>query len=296
MARLSQMGPLISVVTPCRNMARFLPQCIASVLNQDYPNVEYLIIDGGSTDSSVSIITSHAHRLAYWVSEPDSGQSHAINKGLERATGDLVCWLNADDYFLPGAFRAVGDAYTKNADAPFYFGDGVRVDEMGATKAGFFPDGVVRFSEQALLKGLNYILQPSAFISRRRLEAIGSLDETLHYGMDSDLWMRLATCGRPVPIQAKLSASREYASTKTSTGSFDRIEELRRISHRHTGLSMTPGALCYLFDELLKHANDHPELFSTDFTKRLVDLWATTSREFERFGARPDGFPLRDDQ
>jgi glycosyltransferase involved in cell wall biosynthesis len=289
------MTPSISIVTPCLNMGRFLDQCISSVLDQSYPGLEFLVIDGGSSDKTLDVVRRHSDRIAYWVTEPDRGQTHAINKGLERAHGDVVAWLNADDYFLPGAFNAVASAYAANPDAPFYFGDGVRVDEQGRFKAPFFPGGAVRFSHAALLNGLNYILQPAAFINRRHLEVVGLLDETLHYGMDSDLWMRLIARGRPATIQRQLAASREYDSTKTSTGSFDRIEELRRIARRYTGQEMTPGVLCYLFDEMLKYANATPQMFSARFSKSLVQLWAATSREFHRFGARPDGFPLSDD-
>lgn len=266
--------------------------CITSVLNESYPRLEYLIIDGGSTDFTLDLIRRYTDRIAYWVSEPDSGQSAAINKGFARATGDVVCWLNADDYLLPGALHSVADAYRRRPDAPFYFGDGLRVAEDGTPKCGYFPGGVVRFNRDALMLGLNYILQPAAFINRRHLEAAGPLDETLHFGMDSDLWMRLAARGRPEPIQARLAATREYSTTKTATGAFERIEELRQISRRHTGLEMTPGALCYLFDELLKHTSATPSMFSQEVTTTLRQLWAVTSQGFDRFGARPDGFPL----
>jgi glycosyltransferase involved in cell wall biosynthesis len=277
-------------------MARFLEQCIASVLEQSYTNIEYLIIDGSSTDGSIDIIRRYEKRLSFWISEPDNGQSHAINKGFARASGDVLCWLNADDYFLPQAIQEVADAYERNSDAPFYFGDGLRVDENGREKSGYFPDGVVRYGKAALLRGLNYILQPAAFINRRHLTQIGLVNEALHFGMDSDLWMRLAAIGKPQTIQAKLAASREYADTKTSTGSFERIEELRRISYAHTSLEMTPGVLCYMFDELLRYSHRRPELLSNDFQRKLRDLWAATSNQFHRFGARPDGFPLRDDE
>lgn len=287
------MNPKISVITPCRNMATFLTDCMDSVFEQNYPSVEYIVIDGASTDGTIDVIKKYENRLDYWVSEPDRGQSHAINKGFARATGDLLVWMNADDYFLPGAFREIADAWSTQPGAPFYFGDGLRVDAQKRFKSRFTPDGRVRFDRHALLLGLNYILQPSTFISRKIVELSGGVDESLHYGMDSDLWMRLSTFGEPVPVQAALSASREYENTKTSTGSFARIEELRQISAKYSGFDMTPGVLCYFFDELLRFRAAHPELLSAEVDKRIRQLWQATSSDFARFNAGPHGFPTK---
>jgi glycosyltransferase involved in cell wall biosynthesis len=289
------MQPKISVVTPCRNMANFIGDCIASVAGQKYSNVEHIIIDGGSTDETSEIIKRNVHNLAYWVSEPDSGQAHAINKGIRMATGDLVCWLNADDYFLPHALNRVVAAFEEDQNAPFYFGDGLRVEKDKRIKGGFFPDGIVRFNRAALLLGLDYILQPSAFINRKALQQVGAVNEDLHFGMDWDLWIRLAGRGRPVAIQAKLSASREYDGTKTSEGSFRRIEELRQIASRHCGRQMTPGVLCYLWDELLRYSKSNPDLFSKEFDDQLKRLWGVTASLLQRWDTREDGFPSRDD-
>src|SRR5262245_9832375 len=120
------MYPRISIVTPSFNQACFLEQCLLSVLDQRYPDLEFLVLDGGSTDGSVEIIRRYENRLTHWVSEPDGGQSAAINRGFCRATGDVVAWLNSDDYYLPGALERIADAYRKSPDASFYFGDGWR--------------------------------------------------------------------------------------------------------------------------------------------------------------------------
>ena len=181
---------------------------------------EILIIDGGSTDETLSVIREYESSISYWVSESDSGQSDAINKGFLRSSGEIVAWLNADDYYLPGAFDSVVDAYRADPSAPFYFGDGLRVDETGAVIANFFPAGTLAFDRQALVMGLNYILQPSTFINRRALEQVGYLDTGLHYGLDSDLWMRLSGLGVPRVVPSVLAATREYATTKTASGSF----------------------------------------------------------------------------
>ncbi|MCC7349985.1 MAG: glycosyltransferase [Phycisphaerales bacterium] len=287
--------PKLSVITPSFNQGEFLEQCIDSVLSQNYPNLEYLILDGGSTDQSPRIIERHRPRLAFAISEKDGGQSDAINKGISRATGDLVAWLNADDFYLPDALRTIAQAYRKYPGGSFYFGDGLRVDRQGKPIAGFFPGGHVRFNRPALLLGLNYILQPSTFMDRKLLQKSGLLDGSLHWGMDGDLWMRLSALAAPVPVDAKLSATREYADTKTSTGSFTRIEELRRISEKHAGAPITPGVLCYFLDTLHRLTRDRPDLYPPAYRADIERFWAATAALMGQFGAGNDGFPLRNE-
>lgn len=283
--------PKISVVTPSLNQGGYLRQCIESILSQEYSNFELIIIDGGSTDESLAIIKGYEDHITFWVSEPDCGQSDAINKGFHRATGELVAWLNADDYYLPGAFHQVAEVYCSDPKAPFYFGDGFRVGESGNVLSQFFPPGTLFFDRQALVMGLNYILQPSTFINRRHLEQVGNLDTNLHYGMDSDLWMRLSSIGTPCSVPATLSASREYATTKTASGSFQRIEELRRISMKHSGLDMTPGVLCYMLDTLYRFSQQHEEVFPASYLTDISAFWQKTAQLLEVANARPDGFP-----
>jgi hypothetical protein len=288
--------PKISVVTPSFNKAKFLEECITSVLDQDYTNLEYFIFDGGSTDGSVDIIKKYEKYVTLWVSEPDEGQSDAINKGFRRATGELVAWINADDFFLPDAFTVVAEAYRSNPAASFYFGDGLRVDESGREISTFFPDGRVLFNRTALVFGLNYILQPSAFINRAHLVTINFLDTGLHYVMDADLWIRLSRVASPMPISACLAASREYGATKTATGSFPRIEELRQTVEKHTGSPMTPGVLCYFLHTLHGLVKERPDIFPESFVGEVEDFWATASNLMAAYGARPDGFPIVPDE
>ena len=284
--------PRISVITPSLNQGRYLRQCIDSVLSQDYQNLEFIIIDGGSTDESVPIIKEYEGKIGYWVSKPDKGQSDAINKGFRRASGELVAWLNADDYYLPGAFDRVIDAYRADLLAPFYFGDGLRVDETGAVISNFFPTGTLTFDRQALVMGLNYILQPATFINRCALEQAGYLDAGLRYGMDSDLWMRLSRIGNPRAIAAVLAATREYAATKTASGSFARVDELRKIAMKHSGLPITPGVLCYFLDTFYRFAQQHENVFPESYLTDELLFWKKTAELFGRFNAGPDGFPL----
>jgi glycosyltransferase involved in cell wall biosynthesis len=284
--------PKISVVTPSLNKAKFLEECITSVLDQNYTNLEYFIFDSGSTDGSVDIIKKYEKHITFWISKQDKGQSDAINKGFRMATGNIVAWLNADDFYLPDAFVTVAEAYQSNPDASFYFGNGLRVDESGDPKSSFFPDGRVLFDRQALIFGLNYILQPSAFMNRPHLVQIGYLDETLHYVMDADLWIRLSAVAPPLPVSAQLSASREYGETKTLSGSFVRIEELRQMIEQHCGVPMTPGVLCYFLDTLNRLVEEQPDVFPKSFQEDVTAFWASAANLMSRYSARPDGFPL----
>jgi glycosyltransferase involved in cell wall biosynthesis len=284
--------PTISVVTPSYNQARFLGQCIQSVVAQEYPKLEYIVVDGGSTDGSAAIIEQYERHLARWVSEPDRGQSDAINKGLRWATGDLVTWLNSDDFYLPGALAAVAEAYRSAPAAPFYFGDGWRVNEAGDPRAPFFPGGHVGFDRSAMIYGLNTVLQPAAFISRRRLVEVGYLDESLRYGMDTDLWIKLSAHGDPVPVPGRLAASREYRDTKTATGGFERIEELRRIAERHSGAPMTPGVLLYFLHTLRQLSLERDDVFPSAFVGAIDEFHLAAARLLARYGAGCDGFPL----
>lgn len=286
--------PRISVVTPSYNQGQFLGECIASVFRQDYPDLEFIVIDGGSTDESVRVIKENEARLAFWCSEPDEGQAAAINKGLRMATGELVAWLNADDYYLPGALTHVARAYRQNPRASFYFGDGLRVDEKGAPLAGFFPGGRIGFSLPALTFGMNCLLQPATFINRVSLLEIGDLDPTLRYGLDTDLWIRLARHTPPSPVNALLAASREYTRTKTATGSFPRVEELRQIAERHGRIAMTPGTLCYFLDTLHRLAEERGDVFPESYKQAIINFWSSTSELLADYGAGRDGFPLRD--
>ena len=283
--------PTISVIIPSFNQGEFLAKCIESILAQNYSALELIIIDGKSTDNSVDIIHRYGPQINHWVSEPDFGQSNAINKGFVKSTGELVTWLNADDFYLPGALAEVAKAYGNNAEAPFYFGDGLRVDRHGQTTASFFPKGVVEFDRQALVLGMNYILQPSSLINRKYVHSSNLLDENLHYGMDWDLWLRLSGLGVPMAIDKPLSASREYATTKTSTGSFERVEELRRIIAKQSGFEITPGIVCYFLDTFYRYIEQNESPFPTSYATEVLNFWAKTSEILNSFGVRQDGFP-----
>ncbi len=286
--------PRITVVTPAYNSAELIEKCIQSVLAQEYPNLEYIVVDGGSSDGTVEIVQRFDDRLQWWTSEPDDGQADALNKGFRRATGDLVCWLNSDDFFYPRALFEAAAAWRANPHAPFFYGNGFRVDWSGRKLGEFFPDGVVAFRRDATIFGLNCVLQPATFIRRDALESVGLLDVSLHYGFDTNLWIELSALGRPHPIRAHLAASREYGETKTSTGSFPRAEELRRIAERHADVAATPGSVSYYLDTLHRLASSRPDVYPPEYLRSIEQFWSSTALLLRDYGARPDGFPLPD--
>lgn len=183
--------PKISIVTPNYNQGAFLEKCIQSVLNQNYPNLEYIIIDGGSTDQSVEIIKKYQDRLSYWISENDRGQSHAINKGLAQSSGQIWAWLNGDDWYEPGALFEVAKAYQQNPEASAWVGACHRLHDNGWLHYISYPNGLYR---EHLGNNWNcrQFYQPSCFMNRAKVAEIGGLREELHFTMDIDLFLKLA--------------------------------------------------------------------------------------------------------
>jgi glycosyltransferase involved in cell wall biosynthesis len=202
--------PLVSIVTPSYNQALYLEQTIQSVLGQDYPRVEYIVIDGGSTDESVDVIKKHANRLAYWVSEKDRGQAEAINKGFGRANGEILGWLNSDDYYLPGTISAVVKCFESNPDAVMVYGDMLAVDANGRTI------NVLKYKQLSLedLLCFQIIGQPSVFFRRAAFEKAGMLETAFHFMLDHHLWIRLAQQGRILYVPQVWSAARYHAEAK----------------------------------------------------------------------------------
>lgn len=231
-------APRISVITPSYNQAEFLPETIESVLNQDYPNFEYIVIDGGSDDGSHQILVAYSDRLAHWVSEPDRGQVDAINKGLKRATGDILCYLNSDDLMMPNTLAAVAEAYHGNPEADLLHGRCVTIDEIGRPQTRKFfgdigsPDKVLDLW-RVWFRGKN-VVQPEVFWTRRLMERIGLFDETFNYAMDYDYWARAIIEGeaKVCRIDRPLAAFRLWGGQK-STAANEAADELRSIAIRY---------------------------------------------------------------
>jgi len=283
--------PKISIVTPSLNQGRFLQNCIDSIRAQDWPNLEHFIIDGGSQDNTLNVIHDNIGWLSGHIIEPDKGAADAINKGFLRCTGDIIAWLNADDFYLPGAFEAIAKAYATAPQASFWFGNGVRVDERGRETA-LFNTGPMTFNHAALLAGLDYILQPSTFINGSHLRQVGGLDTKLRWSFDWDLWIRLAKLSEPSPVQEIVGASREWGETLTATGGFRRVEELRLLAERYSGQPMTPGAFSYWLDNMTSYISSC-DAFNSGTREALASLWHEVQSDMQRLGVDSSGNPIR---
>jgi glycosyltransferase involved in cell wall biosynthesis len=201
---------LVSIITPSFNQSAYLEQTIRSVLEQDYPELEYIVIDGASTDASVDIIKKYSSHLAYWISEKDSGQADAINKGMRRAKGDIVAWLNSDDYYLPGTIKSAVGAFESNPQAVMVYGNMLAVDRNGETI------NQLRYRQLNLedLLCFQIIGQPAVFMRRAAFEKAGGLDLNFHFMLDHQLWLKIAVQGPMVYVNQTWSAARYHPLAK----------------------------------------------------------------------------------
>ncbi len=201
---------LVSVVTPSYNQAAYLEQTIRSVLDQDHPQLEYIVVDGGSTDGSLEIIRRYAARLAWWTSEKDSGQAEAINKGMKRAHGGIVAWLNSDDRYLPGAVSGAVQAFAEHPRAVLVYGDMRAVDGENRTL------NLLRYRQLSLEELLCFqiIGQPAVFMRRQAFEAAGGLNPSFHFMLDHQLWIKIAQQGEIAHVGSLWAAARYHPQAK----------------------------------------------------------------------------------
>ncbi len=206
--------PKISLITPSFNQAQFLEKTILSILNQNYPNLEYIIIDGGSTDGSVEIIKKYEKYIAFWVSEPDSGQSNALNKGFRIASGELVGWQNSDDILLPSSLFKIASAYKKNQGFDLFFGNIVFLDgnDKIVNTLRFVP-----FNYYSLLYEGTVLSNQAAFWKRQLFEKFGFLDEKYRFCMDYEFWVRIGNKCKFYFIHDYLGGFRLHHTSKTHT-------------------------------------------------------------------------------
>jgi glycosyltransferase involved in cell wall biosynthesis len=219
---VSQEWPRISVVTPSYNQGGFIEETIRSVLLQGYPNLEYSIIDGGSTDNSQEVITRYEPWLSYWESETDRGQAHAINKGWQRASGEILAWLNSDDIYLPNALTQVGMAFLYESNPIAVIGSSILTDErsnvLHEKRVG---RGGLDLDPLLILKGGDVPAQPSIFIHRRVFETLGGLKEALFYTLDWEYWLRMLINYPDESVESLdsvISEMKQHTDTKTYLG------------------------------------------------------------------------------
>jgi len=280
--------PKISVVTPSYNQGEFIEDTIQSVLDQNYPNLEYIIMDGGSTDTSVQIIKKYEKYLAYWVSEKDQGQTNAINKGFQRATGDILAWLNSDDFYYPNTFDYIIQAYSQYPEAGLYIGNGNITDRNGKMVRRY--SNYVGFDVDALINGQSYILQPSVFINRIAFNKIGLLNEALHFEMDIDYWIRIGKEFDAVVMDEPLSAYRWYEDIKTAAGAFKRWMEMYKVRSQYTSKTITPGLLTEFFLTLEKDFVSQD--LGIDFTETAKSLHASVYQKSQKVLNLTDNIPV----
>ncbi|MDR7417465.1 MAG: glycosyltransferase family 2 protein [Armatimonadota bacterium] len=219
----------VSVVTPSFNQGAYIADTIESVLDQEGVRVEYLVVDGGSTDATLEVLRRYGDRVR-WISEPDRGQTEAINKGWRRTTGEVIAWLNTDDVYLPGALRRVVEVFASRPDVDAIYGDCDYVDAQGRV-LGPYPTRP--YDYVALVRDArNFIPQPAAFLRRRLLDRVGPLDETLHYVMDFDYWLRAGLHHTIAYLPVRLAATRLHARAKSVTSGAAFGQELVGVYRR----------------------------------------------------------------
>ena len=224
--------PLVSIITPSYNQANFLEETIRSVLDQGYPNLEYIIVDGGSTDGSLEIIQKYTDRLAWWVSEPDQGQTDAINKGFSQAKGEILAWLNSDDTYLPGAVAEAVGYLQAHPEIGTVYGDANLIDDEGNV-IGRFP--AKQTDNRRLMRGYVHIPQQATFFRKELWRKVGPLDPTFFFAMDYDLWVRLSQHA-PLKYYSRLWANFRLHGGAKSIEADDRCwPEMVRVHRREGG-------------------------------------------------------------
>jgi glycosyltransferase involved in cell wall biosynthesis len=240
--------PLVSIVTPSYNQQRFLENTILSVLDQDYPHLEYIVVDGGSTDGSVEVIQKYQDRLSDWISEPDQGQTDAINKGFSLSQGEIMAWINSDDLYAPGAISAAVNFLQENPQVGMVYGDTDLIDENGRIVGRF---NARPTSYGRLMRGGVYIPQPAAFWRRDLWESVGPLDSGFYFAMDYDLWVKFSKVTK-IQYHPELWASFRIHSGGKTTVSDDRCwPEMREVHKREGGSIFSIFMAKYLLRRLL---------------------------------------------
>jgi len=224
--------PLVSIVTPSFNQARFLDATIQSVLAQSYPRLEYIIVDGGSTDGSLDIIKKYSGRLAWWTSEKDKGQTDALNKGFAHTKGNILAWLNSDDTYQPGSVTSAVEYFQENSQLGLVYGDTQYINEAGRV-IGKFP--AAQTDLQRLRQGYVHIPQQASFFRGDLWRSVGPLDPSFYFAMDYDLWVRLAARAQVKYVPQTWANFRLHNAGKTIADDDRCWPEMLRVHYRDGG-------------------------------------------------------------
>jgi glycosyltransferase involved in cell wall biosynthesis len=224
--------PKVSIIIPSFNQGQFLEASIRSVLEQDYPNIECIVVDGGSKDNSVEIIKKYQDHFAWWVSEKDKGHAAALNKGFSHATGDILAWLNSDDIYFPGAVSEAVSVLQSRSEAGMVYGDADLIDDSGETVGQF---GSKQTSYRQMLRGSVHIPQATTFFRADVWRKIGPLDLSLFFSFDYDLWVRIAKVSQVLYIPKRWAKFRIHGEGKTIVNDDRCYPDMLRVLEREGG-------------------------------------------------------------
>ncbi|HJS19926.1 MAG TPA: glycosyltransferase family 2 protein [Anaerolineales bacterium] len=224
--------PKVSIITPSFNQGRFLEASIRSVLEQDYPNIEYIVVDGGSKDESVEIIKKYQNHLTWWVSEKDRGHADALNKGFSHASGEILAWLNSDDIYFPSAVSEAVAVLTSRPQAGMVYGDADLIDDSGTTVGQFASR---QTSYRQMLRGSVHIPQATTFYRAGLWRQVGPLDLSLFFSFDYDLWVKLAKASQILYVPKRWAKFRIHGEGKTIINDDRCYPDMLRVLEREGG-------------------------------------------------------------
>jgi glycosyltransferase involved in cell wall biosynthesis len=257
--------PKITIITPSFNQGKFIDQTIRSILLQDYPNIEYIVMDGGSTDQTIDILKRYGERLT-WKSEKDRGQSHAINKGMALATGEIVGFINSDDFLEPGALEKVGFFFATHPEADWLTGKCRTVNEQGSEIRKVvtgYKNILLMIKAIKILLVVNFISQPATFWRKKITDDIGGFDESLQYSMDYDYWLRISRRYRLYSHNDYLACFRVHSGSKAGSSASQPFDSQLSIASRYTTSKVLLGLqtihnrmIIYLYKHLLSRGGN----------------------------------------